>query len=130
MTFVADQQTNPGSSRMKCSKLAPIERGLPAHSAPIGLSFLTGSRLPAQWADGAVAGGHGSWDRQPPRPPVVYWMPWDAADKTLGRAITLVSGFQDPDGSRWGRVADAVAGPDGSLYVTDDQSGAVYRITP
>jgi glucose/arabinose dehydrogenase len=94
------------------------------------MSFLTGSKLPARWAAGAVVAGHGSWDRQPPRPPVVYWLPWNAAKRTLGHEITLVSGFQNADGSRSGRLADAVPGPDGSLYVTDDQSGAVYRITP
>jgi glucose/arabinose dehydrogenase len=41
-----------------------------------------------------------------------------------------MTGFQNADGSRWGRLADAVPGPDGSLYVTDDQTGAVYRVTP
>lgn len=130
MSFTPDVQTNPGGSRLKCGRLTPIERGLPAHSAPIGLSFLTGSSLPRRWAHGAVVAGHGSWDRHPPRPPVVYWMPWNARSKSLGRAVTLVSGLQDARGARWGRLADAVAGPDGSLYVTDDQSGAVYRITP
>lgn len=38
--------------------------------------------------------------------------------------------FQYANGSRWGRVVDVIPGPDGSLYVTDDQAGAVYRITP
>ena len=130
MRFTPDVQTNAGARRLNCAKLTPVERGLPAHSAPLGMSFLNGSKLPARWAEGAVVAGHGSWDRQPPRPPVVYWMPWNAKTRTLGRAIALVSGFQDADGERWGRLADAVAGPDGSLYVADDQSGAVYRITP
>ena len=129
MPFTDDVATNPAGDRLDCAKLAPIQRGLPAHSAPVGMSFLTGSKLPRRWADGAVVAGHGSWDRQPPRPPVVYWMAWEARTHTLGPAITLISGFQDADGMRWGRLADAVAGPDGSLYVTDDQSGAVYRFT-
>ena len=42
----------------------------------------------------------------------------------------LVGGFQEPNGSRWGRVVDAVPGPDGALYVSDDQAGAIYRIVP
>ncbi len=50
--------------------------------------------------------------------------------KTLGTAITLVGGFQNPNGSRWGRTVDAVPGPDGALYVTDDKAGAVYRLVP
>jgi hypothetical protein len=44
--------------------------------------------------------------------------------------VTLVSGFQCSNGSRWGRVVDAVPGPDGSLSVTDDTAGAIYRVTP
>jgi glucose/arabinose dehydrogenase len=44
--------------------------------------------------------------------------------------VNLVTGFQNPDGSRWGRVVDAVPGPAGALYVTDDDAGAVYRVLP
>ncbi len=40
------------------------------------------------------------------------------------------TGWQNPDGTRWGRSVDAVPGPDGRLYVTDDAAGLVYRITP
>jgi glucose/arabinose dehydrogenase len=57
-------------------------------------------------------------------------MPWSSRSRTLGHARTLVGGFQHPDGSRWGRSVDAVAGPDGALYVSDDTAGAVYRVAP
>jgi glucose/arabinose dehydrogenase len=57
-------------------------------------------------------------------------MAWNAAAKMLEPAVTIVSGFQLADGSRWGRVADAVVGPSGALYVTDDTAGAVYRLVP
>ena len=57
-------------------------------------------------------------------------MAWDAAHHTLEPAVTLVGGFQDANGCRWGRPVDAVPGPDGALYVTDDQAGAVYRLVP
>jgi glucose/arabinose dehydrogenase len=130
MRFDPDSVTNPGSSRLNCARLARVQRGLPAHSAPLGFHFLQGSRLPSPWANGAVVAAHGSWDRQPPRAPVVYWLPWRAKGRTLGPATTLVSGFQQSDGTRWGRTADAVPGPDGALYVTDDTAGAVYRIVP
>jgi glucose/arabinose dehydrogenase len=73
---------------------------------------------------------HGSWDRQPPQTPAVLWMAWDAKAETLMPAITLVAGFQESNGSRWGRPVDAVPGPDGSLYVSDDTAGAIYRLTP
>jgi glucose/arabinose dehydrogenase len=73
---------------------------------------------------------HGSWDREPPRAPAVLWLPWESTKRTLGESIPLVSGFQLPSGERWGRPADAVAGPEGAVYVTDDTAGAVYRIGP
>ena len=53
-----------------------------------------------------------------------------SAEQTLGAPVTLMSGFQDARGGRWGRPTDAVAGPDGAVYVADDQAGAVYRIGP
>ena len=42
----------------------------------------------------------------------------------------MITGFQLPNGSRWGRPADVVAGPDGALYVSDDTAGAIYRLMP
>jgi glucose/arabinose dehydrogenase len=130
MPFDADAQTNPGGRRLDCAKLPRINRGLPAHSAPLGFHFLEGTALPAPWNAGAVVAVHGSWDRQPPRAPAVLWLPWEAKSHTLGDAITLVGGFQYSNGSRWGRTVDAVPGPDGALYVSDDQAGAIYRIVP
>jgi glucose/arabinose dehydrogenase len=128
--FDDDFQTNLGGSQLNCAKLTPINRGLPAHSAPLGLNFLEGSALPGNLTQGAVLAVHGSWDRNPPRPPAVLWMPWSKSQHTLGPAVTLISGFQNPDGSRWGRPADVVPGADGDLYVSDDTAGAIYRVIP
>ena len=130
LPFDDDAQTNAGGTVLNCAKLPHINRAIPAHSAPLGFHFLHGSKLPAPWRNGAVVGVHGSWDRTPPRAPAVLWMPWEAKGRTLGPARTLVGGFQHADGSRWGRAVDAVPGPDGALYVSDDTAGAVYRIVP
>jgi glucose/arabinose dehydrogenase len=130
LSFDRDEQTNPSGARLNCATLAPIERGLPAHSAPLGFHFLEGSALPARWTAGAVVAVHGSWDRQPPRPPAVLWLPWEASTDTLGAPVTLIGGFQAANGNRWGRPVDAVPGPDGALYVSDDTAGAIYRMVP
>ena len=68
--------------------------------------------------------------QQPPRPPSVAFSPWDSATNTLGAPRELVTGFQNEDGTRWGRSVTAVPGPDRSIYLTDDQAGLVYRLTP
>src|SRR6202050_2047764 len=126
--LVAASVANPGGRELNCATLTPIEVGLPAHSAPLGMSFLENSAVPAPWSQGAVVAVHGSWNREPPQAPAVLWMAWNGAGHTLEPAVTLVGGFQNSDGSRWGRPVDAVPGPDGALYVTDDTAGAVYRL--
>jgi glucose/arabinose dehydrogenase len=126
--YVADALTNPHEEQLDCRTLAPLTRGLPAHSAPLGLTFLHGSSIGRPYTEGAVLAVHGSWDRTPPRAPGVLWLPF--TDGLLGAPITLVGGFQLPGGERWGRPVDAVAGPEGDLYVSDDLAGAVYRIGP
>ena len=128
--FAADSVTNPKGGRLNCAALPPIEVGLPAHSAPLGMTFLEHSKIPAPWSGGAVIAAHGSWNRTPPQAPAVLWLAWDGARRTLEPTVTLAGGFQEPDGSRWGRPVDAVPGPDGALYVTDDAAGAVYRLVP
>jgi glucose/arabinose dehydrogenase len=127
---VSNSVTNPGGTKLNCAALAPIEVGFPAHSAPLGTTFLEGSKVPAPWSGGAVVAVHGSWNRQPQQAPSVLWLAWNAAKGTLTTAVTLVGGFQNADGSFWGRPVDAVPGPDGALYVSDDLVGAVYRLVP
>jgi glucose/arabinose dehydrogenase len=125
--FVPDIQTNPDGTKLDCTALPPVEQGMGAHSAPLGLSFATSPGLPGGYGPGALAGVHGSWNRNPPRAPEVSFFAW--RDGTLGPQQTLLTGFQAPDGSRWGRPVMAVQGPDHALYVSDDLAGAVYRVT-
>ncbi|MGZ8801169.1 MAG: PQQ-dependent sugar dehydrogenase, partial [Mycobacterium sp.] len=127
LPFIRDVQTNPDGDLMDCASLAPVEQSFGAHSAPLGLSFVDGG-LPEPYARGALVGVHGSWNRQPPRAPEVSFYPWRDGD--LGDQQTLVGGFQADDGSRWGRPVAAVAGPDGAIYITDDDADAIYRLAP
>jgi glucose/arabinose dehydrogenase len=125
--FLRDVQTNADGSRLDCAALAPVEQTLGAHSAPLGMSFADGA-LPAPYTIGGRVGVHGSWNRTPPRAPEVSFFAWRSG--TLGPQQTLVGGFQDQAGSRWGRPVAAVVGPDGAVYITDDYAGAIYRLAP
>lgn len=125
LPFVADAETNPDGSRLNCASLPALEQTMGAHSAPLGMAFVRD--LPGL-GDGALVGVHGSWNRQDPRAPEVSFYPYRAGG--LGDQQTLVGGFQDAEGKRWGRPVAAVTGPDGAVYVTDDEAGAVYRVVP
>ena len=126
--FVRDVETNADGSRLDCSTLAPVEQGMGAHSAPLGLSFTTGAGLAAPYGPGALVGIHGSWDRTPPRAPEVSFFSYRGG--SMGSQQTILTGFQGDDGSRWGRTVAAVQGPDRAVYVSDDVAGAVYRMQP
>jgi glucose/arabinose dehydrogenase len=117
--LVPDAVTDPGGTRLNCASLAPVRAGIPAHSAPLGLTFLEGGTIGAPWSGGAALAVHGSWDRQPPREPAVLWLAWNAGKDTLEPGAWLVSGFGNPSGGYWGRPVDAVPGPDGALYISD-----------
>jgi glucose/arabinose dehydrogenase len=123
--FVADFETNPDGSEFDCGSIPVVEQSVGAHSAPLGMSFVT---LPEPYGEGALLGIHGSWNRTPPRAPEVSFMRWEGG--TLGPQETLVGGFQFSDGKRWGRPVTAIPGPDGAVYITDDDAGAVYRLAP
>jgi glucose/arabinose dehydrogenase len=122
--FTRDIQTNADGTALNCAALPRIDRAFGAHSAPLGLAFWS---VPGYGA-GAIVGVHGSWNRVPPRAPEVSFFSYSAGE--MGPQRTLVAGFQARTGARWGRPVAAVPGPDGALYVTDDEAGAVYRVAP
>ncbi|PSL50331.1 glucose/arabinose dehydrogenase [Chitinophaga niastensis] len=106
----------------------------PAHMAPNGLLFYTGSQFPAKYKNGAFIAFHGSWNRQKGQKGYcVVFVPfkdgkpsgdWEVfADNFAG-----ITNIQSP-GQAQHRPCGLAQGPDGSLYVTDDVKGTVYKIT-
>ncbi len=108
-----------------CTGFTPPAMELGPHVAALGMRFYTGSLFPAAYRNQIFIAEHGSWNRVPP----------------LGYRITLVrlgegkaisyETFADgwlQGAVAWGRPVDLLEMPDGSLLVSDDKAGAIYRI--
>ncbi len=101
--------------------------GAQAHSAPIGLTFYSGTSFPAAYRDDAFVAFHGSWNRSLP---VGYKVMRVRFESGVPAAFEdLVSGFLIEDGAAvFGRPAGITTGPDGSLLFSDDENGVIYRV--
>jgi glucose/arabinose dehydrogenase len=97
-----------------------------AHMAPLGLAFYTGSQFPADYQGGLFIALHGSWNSTVPVGYKVMRVP--VTGNQLGQAEDFATGWLAPDGTVWGRPVDVVTAPDGSLFVSDDSGGVIYRI--
>ncbi|MDD9876459.1 MAG: PQQ-dependent sugar dehydrogenase [Magnetovibrio sp.] len=99
-----------------------------AHVAALGVSFYTGSQFPPQYRGDAFVAQHGSWNRSIPDGYRVTRVKFDKkTKKAIGREI-FAEGWLGPDGEAWGRPVDVKEMRDGSLLVSDDRAGAIYRI--
>jgi glucose/arabinose dehydrogenase len=127
MPYDPDAQLNR-DRRVDCYTAKRIEQGIPAHSAPLGLTFLHGTAAPTLVRTGAAVALHGSWNRRTPTGYKVVWFPWERGRP--GRQQDLVTGWLDEArGRSWGRPVDVAVAPDGSLMISDDFSGTVYRLS-
>ena len=127
MPFDRDYQTNQNGA-VDCSTMDRINRGIQAHSAPLGVTFLQNTNAPDLYKPGAAAGFHGSWNRVQKTGYKVAYFPWDALTQLPGDQIDLVSGWADAF-SNWGRPVDVAVDPDGAILISDDQAGAIYKLT-
>jgi glucose/arabinose dehydrogenase len=117
----------PQESGADCSGVTPPTIGIQAHSAPLGLAFLEGEGVPSDLDDDLIVVQHGSWNREPPAAPKLLLI--DFEDGQPIGARDFVSGWQDASGERWGRPAGVIVAPDGSIIVSDDTNGLLYRIS-
>jgi len=110
-----------------CSGVNPPTVGIQAHSAPLGLAFLAGEGVPSDLDGDLIVAQHGSWNREPPAAPKLLLI--DFEDGVPVAARDFATGWQDASGERWGRPAGVVVAPDGSLIVSDDSNGLLYRFS-
>ena len=113
-------------SKRQCAEFTPPAQKLAPHAAALGMRFYSGSMFPQQYRNQIFIAEHGSWNRS----------------RKIGYRVMLVrlngnkaiayepfaTGWLQGE-SAWGRPADVLVLPDGSLLVADDGAGAIYRIT-
>ena len=97
-----------------------------AHSAPLGLTFYTGQQFPAEYRGDLFVAFHGSWNRSEPTGYKVVRVSMENGEPSP--VHDFATGWLRENGSRWGRPVDVLTGPDGSLFVSDDEGGVIYRI--
>jgi glucose/arabinose dehydrogenase len=128
--YGGDGKKTPGENKV----IDPVAV-YPGHMAPDGLLFYTGNQFPEKYKNGAFIAFHGSWNRapEPQKGYFVVFQPfkdgkpngdWEVfANNFAGTEIIM-----DP-GKAAHRPCGLAQGPDGSLYVTDDVKGRVYKIS-
>jgi glucose/arabinose dehydrogenase len=128
---LAPEYGGDGQQAGRCASVKQPVAAFPAHWAPNGLVFYQGGQFPARFRGGAFIAFHGSWNRAP-RPQGGYnvvFVPF--ASGAAGPHEIFAAGFagdsMQPAGARHRPVGLAV-GPDGSLYISDDRGGRIWRV--
>jgi glucose/arabinose dehydrogenase len=131
--MVAPEYGGDGKTEGSKEYIDPVV-AFPAHMAPNALLFYTGNMFPAKYKNGAFIAFHGSWNRAPLPQEGYYvaFVPFQNG-KPSGKWEVFANGFSGKETGLTPRNADhrpcgLAQGPDGSLYVTDDQKGTIYRI--
>jgi len=123
--FHRDYELNRDGQKADCAKANPIDVGIQAHTAPLGLTFTQDTKAPNL---GAVIPLHGSWNRSKPSGYKVIYFPWSANGP--GEEHDLATGWLDANGRSWGRPVDVAIDTDGSILVSDDAGGSIIRLSP
>ncbi|HUP00263.1 MAG TPA: sorbosone dehydrogenase family protein [Gemmatimonadota bacterium] len=112
--------------RRSCAEFVPPAQKLGPHVAALGMRFYTGAMFPAEYRHRIFIAEHGSWNRTVP---IGYRVM--TVEVENGRAVSyeiFAEGWLRGE-EAWGRPVDVLVMPDGSLLVSDDEAGAIYRIT-
>ncbi|MBW4579713.1 MAG: PQQ-dependent sugar dehydrogenase [Tildeniella nuda ZEHNDER 1965/U140] len=101
-----------------------------AHSAALGVQFYNGQTFPAKYRNGAFVAFRGSWNRDRGTGYKIAFVPFKADGRPQGYYEDFLTGFLvNPSGpDTWGRPVGLLTLPDGSLLVTEEANGRIYRI--
>jgi glucose/arabinose dehydrogenase len=113
-----------------CAEFTPPSMLLGAHVAPLGMRFYTGNSFPASYSNSMFIALHGSWNRDEKQGYSVVRVSTDAKGKL--KKENFLEGFLTDaraDPPMWGRPVDVLVLKDGSLLVSDDYNGVLYRVS-
>jgi glucose/arabinose dehydrogenase len=100
-----------------------------SHSAPLGIAFYDGKMFPAEYRGSLFVALHGSWNREQRTGYKIVRVPFRNGRPTGGYDDFVVGWSSDPTSRRvWGRPVGLLVLPDGSLLVSDDGGGVVWRV--
>ncbi|MEM7034204.1 MAG: sorbosone dehydrogenase family protein [Chloroflexota bacterium] len=113
-------------SQRPCDDFTPPAMPLGPHVASLGMRFYTGDMFPAEYKNQIIIAEHGSWNRSIP---IGYRLMLVRVENNQAVSYEpFAEGWLDDDGTVWGRPVDVLILPDGSLLVSDDAKGLIYRI--
>ena len=118
-----------GGSR-SCSEFDQPALKLGAHIAPLGMKFYTGKMFPAEYQNNMFIAMHGSWNRSTKQGYNVMRVALDS--KGNAKLMPFLDGFLSDakgDPPMWGRPVDLLQMKDGSMLVSDDYNGVIYRVS-
>jgi glucose/arabinose dehydrogenase len=110
----------------QCNEFAKPALKLDPHVAPLGMKFYTGSMFPFQYRNRIFMAEHGSWNRSVP---IGYRITMAIFDKNHTPRYEIFAEGWLQNNDAWGRPVDIIVMKDGSLLVSDDRAGVIYRIT-
>ena len=120
---ISDPELGEGKS---CADYVPPAQALGPHVAAIGMRFYTGSQFPETYRNRIFIAEHGSWNRSEKSGYRVVTVTVDEEGRASDYRPFVEGWLQGR--SQWGRPVDLLQMPDGSLLLSDDQAGVLYRI--
>jgi len=120
---------HPGTHPELADRVITPDVILNPHNASLEMTFYTGNQFPTEYNGDIFASEHGSWNRAIRVGYELIRVPLHQTGHSAGQYEDFMTGFVVDNEHVWGRPVGVTVAPDGSLLVTDDGSGSVWRIT-
>jgi glucose/arabinose dehydrogenase len=119
---------DPEFGNRPCTEFEPPVQRLGAHVAALGMRFYTGAMFPPEYKNAIIIAEHGSWNREHKQGFRVMVVRLEG-DKAVSYEPLVTGWLDDATQDAWGRPVDVEVLDDGSLLISDDWKGVLYRVT-